>query len=180
MRNDLRTAFDKSAKLKNWRIAMPSYEEMEAVLQTSEDVHVVVKAGINREYVGVAILTNKNIHFLGRGVLKGSGFNETVSLGHITGIGRKRELMYMGWTISVSRAANVENLLGVDKEDSDLFVSAANNLISNFNSLGQTAVTGQVSDPLDQLKKLKELFDAGVITEADFTEKKQVLLGQIK
>lgn len=179
MRNDLRTAFDNSAKLKNWRIQMPSYEEMEAVLQESEEVHAVVKAGINREYVGVAILTNRNIHLLGRGVFKGSGYNETTSLGQITGVSRKRELMYMGWTISLSRSSNVDNLLGVDKDDSESFVSTATNLISNFKPTGQTILVNQTSDPLDQLKKLKELLDAGVISSEEFEDKKKVLLGQI-
>lgn len=179
MRSDLRTAFDSSASLKNWRISMPTYEEMEAVLQDEEEVHVVVKTGINRKHVGVAILTDKNIHLLGRGVLKGSGYNESTSLGHITGISRKRELAYMGWTITVSRASNIDNLLGVDKDDSELFVSTANKLVSNFTPAGQTAVINQAIDPLDQLKKLKDLLDAGIITQIEFDTKKQSLMDRI-
>lgn len=34
-------------------------------------------------------------------------------------------------------------------------------------------------NPIDQLKKLKELVDAGVLTQAEFEEKKQILLGKI-
>jgi uncharacterized membrane protein len=34
-------------------------------------------------------------------------------------------------------------------------------------------------DPLDQLEKLKEFLDAGVITQAEFDEKKQKMLGKI-
>jgi len=179
MRNDLRIAFDKSAKLKNWRIPMPSYEDMESVLQEAEKVHVVVKAGLNREHVGVAILTDKHIHLLGRGILKGSGYNETTSLGKITGLSRKRELMYMGWTVSLSRASNVDNLLGVDKDDSELFVSTANSLISNFKPTDQTVLVNQISDPLDQLKKLKDLLDSGIISQEEFEDKRKTLLGQI-
>ncbi len=179
MRNDLRAAFDSSASLKNWRISMPSYEEMESVLHDGEEVHVVVKTCINREHVGVAILTNRHIHLLGRGILKGSGYNETTSLGHITGMSRKRELAYLGWTISVSRASNVDNLLGVDKHDSELFVSAANKLIGSFAPAGQPVVVNQAIDPLDQLKKLKELLDAGVISQIEFDAKKQSLMDRI-
>ena len=35
----------------------------------------------------------------------------------------------------------------------------------------------QASDPIQEIQKYKQLFDAGVITEADFTAKKKQLMG---
>ena len=37
----------------------------------------------------------------------------------------------------------------------------------------------QANDPLEQLKKLKDLFDSGIITETEFETKKQELLSKI-
>ena len=39
------------------------------------------------------------------------------------------------------------------------------------------AVPAQASDPIQEIQKYKQLFDAGVITEAEFTAKKKQLMG---
>jgi FAD synthase len=112
VREDLRNAFDKSGKLKNWALPMPKYEEMEAVLTNNEQVLSVIKAGINGKHVGVAILTDNGVHLLGRGTFKSlSPYSESFSLKHVTGVTRQRNLMYMGFTIEISRAGNVDSLI---------------------------------------------------------------------
>lgn len=181
MREDLRNAFDKSGKLKNWALPMPKYEEMEAVLTNNEQVLSVIKAGINGKHVGVAILTDSGVHLLGRGTFKSlSPYSESFSLKHVTGVTRQRNLMYMGFTIEISRAGNVDSLLGTDKADSEEFVQILKKLVNEgAGSGGQTFVMNQAADPLDQLKKLKELLDAGVLTQKEFEEKKIDLMGRI-
>lgn len=42
---------------------------------------------------------------------------------------------------------------------------------------GQTAGTPAASDPYEELKKLKELLDMGIVTEEEFNIKKKQLLG---
>ena len=39
------------------------------------------------------------------------------------------------------------------------------------------AAPAQASDPIQEIQKYKQLFDAGVITEAEFTAKKKQLMG---
>jgi|688.fasta_scaffold730822_1 hypothetical protein len=181
MREDLRKAFDKSGKLKNWAIPMPKYEEMEAVLTDNEKVLSVIKAGINGKHVGVAILTDNGVHLLGRGTFKSlSPYNETFSLKHITGVTRQRNIMYLGFTIEISRAGNVDSLLGTDKDDSEEFVQILKRLVNEgAGSGGQTVVMNQAVDPLDQLKKLKDLLDSGILTEKEFEQKKRELMDRI-
>ena len=41
----------------------------------------------------------------------------------------------------------------------------------------QSQATGQTADPIQEIQKYKQLFDAGVITEAEFAAKKKQLLG---
>ena len=43
--------------------------------------------------------------------------------------------------------------------------------------ISSSNVVSRVADPYEELKKLKELLDAGVITQEDFDAKKKMLLG---
>jgi hypothetical protein len=86
----------------------------------------------------------------------------------------------MGFTIEISRAGNIDSLLGTDKADSEEFVQILKKLVNEGAGSGrQTVVMNQAADPLDQLKRLKDLLDAGILTEKEFEEKKKDLMGRI-
>ena len=181
MRQDLREAFEKAGKLRNWKIPMPTYEDMETLLSINEKVLCVIKAGINGKHVGVAILTDSGVHLLGKRPYPFlSPYKESMSLNHITGVTRQRNIMYMGYTVEISRASNVDQLLGVDKDDSEEFVKKLRELVTDTGSAGSKNVTiNQVLDPLDQIRKLKDLLDSGILTIEEFEEKKKELMGRI-
>ena len=181
MRKDLETAFKAAKNLKNWRLMpMPTLEEIEALLDDDEEVRQVVKANFNQKYVGVAVLTDRKMHFLGRGTFKSlSAYSETFQLSKVTGISRERDLYNSGWKITVTRASNVDKLLGVEKEDSEKFARAANSIVDDLQGSRSQKNENKKPDPIDQLKRLKGLLDTGVLTQTEFDEKKKTLMDKI-
>lgn len=182
MRSDLEKAFNASKPLKNWRLPMPSLEEMEAMLSSGEEVIQVVRASINLQHVGVAILTQNSMHLLGRGTLKTlSNYNESFSLAHLTGVSRTKQIKYLGWTIEVSRASNVDKLVGVNAEDSESFVKNCKELSDSLatGNRGSAISRDTNEDVFAQLEKLTALFDKGILSKDEFEAKKQELLRRI-
>ncbi len=63
------------------------------------------------------------------------------------------------------------NVMQNVQQSTDCTTDEQNGDISSSN------VVSRVADPYEELKKLKELLDAGVITQEDFDAKKKMLLG---
>ena len=161
---------------------MPSLQEMEAPISSHENVIQVVRASINLKHVGVAILTNESVHLLGRGTLKTlSSYNESFSLMHLTGVSRQKDIRYLGWTIELSRASNVDKLVGVNGDDSETFVTNCKQLSDAYNARKNSPPPAEVPsiDVFDQLEKLTTLRDKGIVSSEEYEQKKQELLGRI-
>jgi predicted DNA-binding ArsR family transcriptional regulator len=105
--------------------------------------------------------------------------HETIPFHTITGVDLKRKLG-SGWIVEFSRAANIDSLLKCDGTGSNLFVQNLKNSMRDLNqSQGKSTPSNQEINPLDQLKQLAELLDAGIISQEEFDEKKKSLIERI-
>lgn len=185
MRQDLQTAWDSARKTDGTIYRNPGPEDIEPFLETSEKVLVILKClkkwgNLGGGEVCTAVLTDKTVHIFSRGILKSvNSTHETIPFSTITGVELARKLSF-GWIIGMTRAANVDSLLKCDEEGAKKFASELKSLIANSRTTSsQIIVQNNAPDPLDQLKKLKELLDAGVLTHEEFEVKKEMLLSQI-
>lgn len=177
MRHDLQTAFDASRGGMRFRNC-PKLEDVESVLSSDEEVIQLLQCQIGTK-AAIVVLTNKHIYLVSRGNVIGNlaAANEIVPFSQITGIDRKRVPMNE-WGITLTRASNIDQLIFCDEAESAKFVAKARDLISEVKSGSGTIVQNQL-DPLDQIRKLKELLDAGILSQAEFDEKKQSLMDKI-
>jgi hypothetical protein len=105
---------------------------------------------------------------------------ETIPFGTISGIELKKNIALLGLEVKLTRANNTDSITNVDKQAAPAFVKALQDtLASRTNQSGNTIIQNQATDPLDQIKKLKDLLDAGIITQDEFQEKKTELMGKI-
>ena len=185
MRKDLQDAWESAKKTDGTIYKNPSPEEIEPSLDPDETVQVVLKClkkwgKLGGGEVCTAVLTNQTIHIFSRGIMKSvNRTHETIPFHTITGVDLKRKLG-SGWIIEFSRAANIDSLLKCDETGSNLFVQNLKNSMKDLNqSQGKSAPSNQETNPIDQLKKLAELLDAGIISQDEFDEKKKSLIERI-
>jgi hypothetical protein len=185
MRKDLQDAWDSAKKTDGTIYKNPSPEEIEPSLDPNERVLVVLKClkkwgKLGGGEVSTAVLTDQTIHIFSRGIMKSvNRTHETVPFNTITGVELKRKLG-SGWIIEFSRAANIDSLLKCDESGSSLFVENLKNSMRDLNqNQGKAAPSSQVINPIDQLKKLAELLDSGIISQSEFDEKKKSLIDRI-
>lgn len=68
--------------------------------------------------------------------------------------------------------------VGVDKFCAQAINTKFHQVLDEFRRLGTPAVqTAPISDPYEELKKLKDLLDLGIVSEEEFNAKKRELLG---
>ena len=184
MRKDLADAWKAAKKTDGTIYKNPEPSEIEPALSSDESVLVVLRClkkwgNLGGGEVCTAVLTDKAVHIFSRGIVKSvNRTHETFHFNTITGVDLARKLTF-GWVINMSRASNVDSLLKCEEEGSKKFVSQLKELIASPKTTSVSGSTQISSDPLDKLKKLKDLFDAGVISESEFEEKKQILMDQI-
>ena len=127
------------------------------------------------------VLTDKCLHMFGRGAGFGPkklGRTESYTFATITGVSRQKKMM-AGWTMEISRASNVDDFIQLDETDSENLYNQLRNLVAEAQKGNSGTVIQQATDPVEQIKKLKELLDLGVISQEEFETKKQTLLDKI-
>lgn len=185
MREDLQKAWDSAKKTDKTIYKNPPPEEIESSLESNERVVVVLKCLKQTNKLGggevcTAVLTDKRIHIFSRGIIKSvNNTHETIPFEMITGVEYSRKMLE-GWAIIITRAANTDRLLKCEEDGSKLFVDELRKFIElSKSSGGATVIQNNAPDPLDQLKKLKELFDAGILSQEEYEEKRSTLMGKI-
>lgn len=138
---------------------------------------------------GILVLTDRRVFFLKDGVMKQS--SEDFPLSAITSIQWNAGMMMGKVQVVVGGAkSEIEN---VAKPDGKAIVDAARAKISNSGapaassmfSMAEPVATPVVApvasapSPLEQLKQLGELHQAGILTDEEFAAKKTSLLEQI-
>lgn len=181
MRPDLQKALSSVVSRKG---NYPLPEVIEETLSPDEHVlhalycNVPSKTHKDRVGRGIVILTNRHLYIFKRAVVwkLGDGV-EVIPIDRFNGIDRIKQVLG-GWKVILSRSGNSDELWYCDAGDSELLVSLVRDLMQNSN-LATTSGTGVQIDPIEQLRKLKELFDQGVITKIDFENKKKTLMDKI-
>lgn len=188
MRQDLQAAWD-SAKKTDPLNRHPSKDEIESALDADEKVLRVIKGSIvpgrldsmkdaKWAQICTVVLTSKRLHYFGRGMMKNvTNSHEIVEFRTITGVELRKNFSF-GQMIHISRAANSDTVAQVHLEETKLLQSDLKALMESSSQVTQAPAAATL-DPLDQLKKLKDLLDAGIISQDEFEDKKRILLGQI-
>lgn len=192
MREDLRRAWADCPDFKdplNSKTS-PLPEEFEGKIPKSEEILCVIRGlwlhkVTHRKRLELAtfVLTDTMVHMFGKNENFGarSESQDAVPLATITSISSFKRKILTGdnYVVDLIRAGDSDNLQmpKTFAQHSEKFVTMAREAISRL-ATGSTTVVSQES-PLDALKKLKDLLDLGVISEAEFEEKKTTLLGKI-
>lgn len=188
MREDLRSAWEsakgnRQADLYN---RYPKPEDIEPHLLDDERVIMLLKGNIQpgrvdtfkdvgfQGGVGTLLLSDKRVHYFSRGLVKSlTNSHEFLEFSKITGV-ELRKNMAFGQMIYISRAENSDTWTQLNKEEAQAFVSALQKCISESGTSKPS-----LADPLDQIKKLKDLLDLGAISQSEFDSKKAELMGKI-
>ena len=181
MRVDLQAAWDRAGfyNFAQRTNKYPDLVEIEKSIGSEEEVLQLVKCMITvakKFQAGVAVLTDKRIYLFTRNIIGHIG-SEIIPFHLITGISMRRKLG-SGPCVTISRAGNEDLLSAVVEDEAKIFMNTVQGHLNSMPSSG-TVVQQQVLDPLDQILKLKELLDLGIINNEEFEEKKKGLLGQI-
>lgn len=178
MREDLQSADRKARDGYRFR-KCPGVDVIESTLSADETVLQLLRCQVGTKLATI-VLTDYRVYTFAKGSLFGGlvAADEVIPIPMITGVERSRELMNE-WGITITRAANVDSFIYCDEKESAEFVSKLRELIQSAQRGPQTIVQEAAVDPLDQLKKLKELLDAGVLTESEYAEKKAALMDRI-
>ena len=175
MRHDLIKAWEASPKFKlrsnlNFSQGTPP-EEIEPYIQADETVLCLIRGwqlGLNAN----AVVTDKCIYIfrkLRMAQKLGKG-HETIPFSTITGITLARVLT-RGIVISITRAGNTDSIEALDAAHAEKWVSVAREALSKASKAG-TQSSPEI-DIVNQITKLKDLFDSGVLSEAEFLEMKK-------
>ncbi len=153
-------------------VKYPANADLESLLNRTEKVELALR-GVNQgNQPAIALLTSERCLIASRSpFLKAFGeSNESIPFDKITGITGEK-VFGSGMTISISRADNTDSLEFCHPEDGQKFVNALRGKIES-----QKTGSPVAHDAFDQIRKLKDLFDAGAITQDEFEQQKKKLL----
>jgi hypothetical protein len=184
MRQDLELLYrnasnPKMSKDKNFQ----PIEFIEPKLAEAEQLFALLKGTKQDPYQFVVfMLTDRGIHIFAKSGASASASkfqsgHEFMTFSTITGLNYKKVMMNK-YGVEITRASNVDLVANLDESAAAEFVSKARDLIVAAQQPSASVVVAQES-ALDALKKLKELHDAGVVSDSEFEAKKIELMGRI-
>mgnify|MGYP006282394657 CR=1 FL=1 len=179
MRADIDAAVS-AARTKYTVRKAPKGDVIESVV--AHDEHVLqVLFGLSGSKAVTLVLTDRCIYKLTHSNLTGKlgAGNEVIPFAQLTGVERGR--VPMGeFRVMLTRAHNIDDIVHLDERESEAFVAAVRDRMQAAQTPTVTVVKAEVPlDPLDQLRKLKELHEAGVVTDAEYEEKRADLISRI-
>ncbi len=153
-------------------------KKIDAVLQAEEEVQEIARGDYGKR-TGLLILTDQRLIFFNDGWTGSS--HEDFSLSAVGSVGYSGGMLTGKLKIHASgNAVDIEN---VRKEDAKRLAEAARKAIVAAKGGGgngaQASTQDAPVDPIEQIRRLGELKEVGVLTEAEFESKKSALLEQI-
>lgn len=150
-------------------------KELPSILEDGETVKRVVK-GSYEQRNGILVATNKRLIFIHKGVLFGFGI-EDLTYDRLTSIQHKLDSTF--GTITILTSDDRIDIQRVDKEQAIAFSKYVREKIARsghhfFNKRGK-----ELNDSLsiaDQIKKLTDLRDAGLLTDEELLVHEQKIL----
>jgi hypothetical protein len=186
MSNKLQTEFNKASFPKMALVSNKAWTGIEDIISKVRDENVLqVLRGLTtsppKKHVTI-VVTDAGVHIFTKLEWSirdiGSG-HEFFSYSTITGV---KDYVKAMWKtcIDFTRANNNDSIGYLSAEEASRVVEEVRSRMGAVQSGNGTQVINNVAvDPLDQIKKLKELLDAGVLTQQEFDEKKKDLLGKV-
>ncbi len=152
---------------------------IERVLGEEEVLSAVIGAvdgkylGVNGKQNGVLVLTPTRVLFYWKKMLGGYK-SEDYPLEKISSINSGKGMMTSN--VKIHASGNSLEMDWIPKDDNaDEFVKAVKAQMTAY----KPSTAQPVIDPADQIKKLADLRDAGILTEEEFSAKKKQLLDSI-
>ncbi len=156
---------------KLWDLANTQLESGEEIKHWVIGSYETKILGQDSVRTGILLATDKRIIFYAK---KLTGFDiEVFPYSNISSIEAGKNMM--GPYISFFASGNKARLKWIKKGDVSAFVSFAKESIGKKDSNNDTADNS--NDSIDQLKKLAELKEQGIVTDEEFAAKKKQLLG---
>jgi hypothetical protein len=125
---------------------------------------------------GLVVLTDRRLLFVHDGLT--SKTSEDFPLDKVSSVQWSSGLL-MG-SIVVFASGNKSEIKNVAKDDGKEMVDKVRHRLSAPASVStETSATAQPADPMEQLKKLGELRDAGILTPEEFEAKKTEILSRL-
>jgi hypothetical protein len=170
--DDAREDIVEAAARMGWRFG--GNRELKALAgQLLEDETVrMIAQGSYESNEGIVVLTDRRVLFLHHGIT--SQRKEDLPLRSITSVQTKIGLST--GEIRLFASGNEATIKNIVKADAAPFAEAIRNEIAAGSA---SPSTSPAPDPADQLRKLAELRDAGVVSDAEFEAKKQELLARM-
>jgi len=119
---------------------------------------------------GLLAVTDRRLIFLEQGMIRRK--QQDFPYDRVSSIGSKRGLAF--GTLTIHAAGSQATIDQVSPKE---FADRAAELVRARLGAPARQTTALSEDPLDQIKKLSELRDAGILTEEEFERKKAQLLG---
>lgn len=124
---------------------------------------------------GLVVLTDRRLLFMHEGVMSKS--SEDFPIEKVSSVSWSSGMVF--GTIIIFASGNKSEIGSVQKDDGKEIVDKIRHRLSSPSPAAHAAPAQEavaVADPIEQLKKLGELRDAGVVTEEEFEQKKSDLL----
>ncbi len=136
--------------------------------------------GSDTQHNGVLLVTPERVVFYRKGIM--GEVIESIPLKNINSLERKSALMKH--TIFIYSSGNEIEFKSFNKEDNEKLVSEIEKAQENSGSsptkpIASTEPEEPKEDVYEQLKKLGELKELGILNEQEFTEKKAILMSRI-
>lgn len=178
IRVDLQRKYDQAEEKTYGRMnRRPPLEIVDEGISESEEILSVLKCLDFSARPTTIVLTSLGMHFFSQGMYlrSANASHEFVSFSTLTGVRVKSSLFGGGAELEVTRANNVDLFTWCSPNDCETFVGIVKQRMSNPEPITHIDAT----DPLDQIKKLKELLDLGLISQSEYDDKRQKLLDSI-
>jgi len=158
----------KDLKIKNSWLTKKEFKYLPKILAADEALKAFASGFMNRN-TWLIVVTNKRVIFLDRGLLYGLK-QVDIPLTKINSIVKNNGLVF--GEINIWDGASKTNIRNIPKEDATNFVNAVNEAIDSL----QHNNINNSSSLSDELLKLAELKERGILTEEEFNKKKTELL----
>lgn len=165
-----------AASRMGWRMGgKRELKELAGHLLDGETVRFIAQGTYENDQ-GILVLTDIRLLFLFHGVMRQA--KEDFPLRLISSVQTKSGMVTGEMRVFVS--GNSSSISGIVKSDLEPLANAVRQGMSTQQTAPSSAPPAAVADdPIEVLQKLASLRDAGVLTEEEFTAKKQDLLGRM-
>ncbi|WP_433717385.1 PH domain-containing protein (plasmid) [Nocardia sp. CA-084685] len=143
-------------------------------LHETETVHLIAQ-GTYESDAGIVVLTDTRLLFLFHGIMRQR--KEDFPLRNINSVQTKTGLAF--GELQIFSSGNTAKISRILKSDLEPIAEAIRRGIARGTQAQPPAAAPPIPGFADQIRKLGELYKAGILTEAEFTAKKQELLGRL-